>query len=541
MTASAGPAAEGASALRPRVLVLGAGFLGLNVARELLRHGCEVIVVEAGARPGGVSQSRQLGGCTVDRFYHTILPSDGALLDLVDELGLAASLSWRRTKSGFFQDGRLHSVSSPLELLTFPVLTLPERLRLGYAVWRAQRLPDYHRLERETCAAWLTRTCGRSVYEKFWSPLLRAKLGAAAPEVSATFIWATIHRLQAGTRGGARLARDLAPGMMGYLRGGYQALIDALVRDVVACGGRIETGRTVTCIAREGGVWVVGTDRGPKLGAPTSPPTASDRGARVIPPLTRVRDGGPSALFPPGAASDGVGRAFQAEHVVATLPPSVLATALRQGGCLPGRGEAKEHVERGAPDADARTRGADPEGIGAEVRGLGVVCELLLLDRPLTGFYITNLGDPELPFTGVIESTHLAPPGEFGDGSLVYLPRYLAPGDPWAALDDAEVSARFRSALRRVFPQFQDSWVRASAVERAPFVQPIHTCDYRARMPASQPLPGLWIASSAQVHPWPVHNDQILRRAQEVAAELSATLALRGPLESERPVGPDRR
>ncbi|MEZ4647927.1 MAG: NAD(P)/FAD-dependent oxidoreductase [Candidatus Eisenbacteria bacterium] len=435
--------------------MLGGGFLGLNLARELLGHGYDVTVFEAGDRPGGVSVSRDLGGRTVDRFYHTILPTDSALLRLVDELGLGPRLAWRRTRSGFFQDGRLHSVSTPLELLRFPVLTLRERVRLGLAVFRAQRQRDWAAIESETCESWLTRICGRSIYEKMWAPLLRAKLGDAAPRVSATFIWATIHRLQAGTRDDSGLTKDLAAGMMGYLSGGYQGLIDALAEDVGRRGGGIRTAAPVTSLRSvAGGGWQVG-----------------------------VGESAPDV--------------HEFDIVVSTLPPKVLA--------------------RVAHD-EALT------GVGEEVEGLGVVCEILLLDRPLTGFYILNLGDPQLPFTGIIESTHLAPPGEFGEASIVYLPRYLAPGDPWAELPDGEVSRRFRESLRAVFPAFDESWILAGAIERAPFVQPIHTVDYRAKMPQTRPASGLWIASSAQVHPWPVHNDQILRRAQAVAREMVESL-----------------
>ncbi|MCA9758175.1 MAG: FAD-dependent oxidoreductase [Candidatus Eisenbacteria bacterium] len=471
---------------RPRVAVLGGGFLGLNVARELLGHGYEVTVLEAGTRPGGVSVSRELGGRTVDRFYHTILPTDSALLRLVDELGLGPKLAWRRTKSGFFQDGRIHSVSTPLELLRFPVLSFPERVRLGLAVFRAQRLRDWRSIEGETCESWLTRICGRSIYEKMWAPLLRAKLGDAAPRVSATFIWATIHRLQAGTRDDSGLAKDLSPGMMGYLRGGYQGLIDALVADVERRGGVVRTNATITSLDSEA---TLGTDAFP--GA---------RGAQR--PDSVTHDGGPPQR---GAAGPwrieivgSTNASLEFDVVVSTLPPKVLAR-LAQGGTL--------------------------RGLGGDVEGLGVVCEILLLDRPLTEFYILNLGDPALPFTGIIESTHLAPDGEFGGASVVYLPRYLAPGDVWAEFGDDEVSLRFRQSLRTVFPEFDDAWILESAVERAPFVQPIHTTDYRERMPETCPAPGLWVASSAQVHPWPVHNDQILRRAQLVAGEIVASQA----------------
>ena len=49
---------------------------------------------------------------------------------------------------------------------------------------------------------WLTAWSGRRTFERFWLPLLRAKLGESYRESSAAFIWATIQRLYAARRTG---------------------------------------------------------------------------------------------------------------------------------------------------------------------------------------------------------------------------------------------------------------------------------------------------------------------------------------------------
>jgi len=434
----------------PSVAVLGGGFLGLNVARELARKNWECTLYDSASTPGGVSSSFSLGGQTIDRFYHTILPSDTALLGLIGEVGLAESLAWRETRTGFYQSGRMHSVSTVPEFLRFPVLTVSERVRLGWAIFRAQQLSSWESLQDQTCEEWLTEICGRSVYEKLWAPLLRCKLGDAAPRVSATFIWATINRLQAAKGGRAIPNRD----RMGYLCGGYQVLIDALVTDLQSLKTEFALGNAVTSVRRlPSGRWRI------------------EAGARFS----------------------------EVDHVVSTLPPKVLA---------------------GIVDDDE----AETESLRS-IEGLGVIVEVLLLEKSLSPFYILNLGDGTLPFTGIIESSNLAPENEFGGRSLVYLPRYLAPGDPWSSKSDDEVRAEFREGLRRVLPEFQESWIHDTSIQRSPFVQPLHTCDYPEKIPPKRLTQGLWVASSTQVHPWPVHNDQILRRALAVVGEMSREAA----------------
>ena len=59
----------------------------------------------------------------------------------------------------------------------------------------------------------------------------------------------------------------------------------------------------------------------------------------------------------------------------------------------------------------------------------GIVCPSLLLRKPLSPYYVTNITDRWVPFTGVIEMTALVDRERFGGLSLVYLPCYLAQDD----------------------------------------------------------------------------------------------------------------
>lgn len=422
--------------------------MGLSVAWYLARAGRSVTLYEASGEPGGVSASFELGGVTVDRFYHTILPADTALLRLIEDVGASDRMSWRAVRTGFHQAGRLHSVSTPLELLRFPVLSFPERVRLGLMAFRAQRNTDWLGLRHLTCEEWLTREVGAGVYRKLWRPLLKAKLGSAAPRVSASFLWGTLNRLQSD-RKDQPLKRD---DRMGFLGGGYQSLLSALIARLLAMGVDIRTNASVTSVRRDGGGWIVNASGEERYGA-----------------------------------------------LVSTLPQPILEGILLAGGEPP-----------------------DPEASRRSIDYLGVVVEVLLLSRTLSPFYILNLGDDDLALTGVIETTNLAPEGYFDGRALVYLPRYVTSDDAFAALSDDDIRSRFHADLRRLFPDFSEREVLASSIQRARFVQPIHTTDYLERQPAVEPRPGLWVASSAQVYPWPLNNDRILRQAGEVAGQLLA-------------------
>ena len=206
----------------PNVAVVGGGMLGLTLALRLRQRGHDVVVLEASAGVGGLAAPQRLGEVTWDRFYHVTLMSDASLLELLSELGLSTQLRWGVTRTGFYGDGHFASLSSSLDFLRFPYISLADKARLAATILYASRLDDGAPLERLTAVEWLTRWSGTRVVERIWLPLLRSKLGARAESVSAAFIWAIIRRMYAARRSG--LKRE----MFGYVDGGYDRVLRVL-------------------------------------------------------------------------------------------------------------------------------------------------------------------------------------------------------------------------------------------------------------------------------------------------------------------------
>ncbi len=202
--------------------VVGGGMLGLGLALRLLEQGHRVTVIEGGPAIGGLTRADQFGGVSWDRFYHVTLLSDSHLRALLDDIGLSDRLQWRTTRTGFFTDGRLISMSSALDFLRFPPLSLLSKIRLAWTILFASRITDPMPLEQISAVDWLTRLSGRATVDRIWRPLLRSKLGENYRAASAAFIWAIIARLYAARRAGLhrgalricrrRVRRDPGPG-----------------------------------------------------------------------------------------------------------------------------------------------------------------------------------------------------------------------------------------------------------------------------------------------------------------------------------------
>lgn len=219
-------------------------MLGLSLALRLSERGLGVTVLEGAATPGGLAAPRTLGSFTFDRFYHVILESDTQLLGLLRTLDLSDRIRWGTTRTGFFTDGRFHSMSTSLEFLRFPPLGLVDKARLALTILRASRIRDGLPLESETVESWLRRWSGRHTFERIWLPLLEAKLGANWRKVSAAFIWAIIARMYAARRSGMKRER------FGYLDGGYDTAIRALRATLAARDVTVRTGAGVTQVKR---------------------------------------------------------------------------------------------------------------------------------------------------------------------------------------------------------------------------------------------------------------------------------------------------
>jgi protoporphyrinogen oxidase len=152
----------------------------------------------------------------------------------------------------------------------------------------------------------------------------------------------------------------------------------------------------------------------------------------------------------------------------------------------------------------------------------GVICPSLLLARPLADYYVTNITDTGIPFTGVIEMTALVDPAAFGGRSLVYLPRYLAQDDPtWKRTDD-DLVAETVATLARMYPHFRQSDVLASRVARVREVHALSTIDYTRSLlpPLETSIDRVFVVNSAQIAQGTLNVNETLALASRQAEAL---------------------
>jgi len=153
---------------------------------------------------------------------------------------------------------------------------------------------------------------------------------------------------------------------------------------------------------------------------------------------------------------------------------------------------------------------------------LGVVCASVVLKKPLAGFYVTNIVDPSVPFTGVIEMTALVDREELRGQTLVYLPKYVDPADPLLSESDSAIEARFTAQLLRMYPGYitRDD-ITAFRVARARYVAALPTLNYSELVPSVRTsVPGLYVVNSSQIVNGTLNVNETVQLANQAAASL---------------------
>jgi protoporphyrinogen oxidase len=429
-----------------RIAVIGGGILGMTMALRLAQQGRQVSLYEASDRFGGLADAWELGDIQWDRHYHVTLLSDLKLRGLLQELDLDRHMEWVETKTGFFTDGKLFSVSNTVEFLKFPVLGLIDKLRLGYSIFYASKVTNWRRLEKLTAVKWLEGIAGKKAFAKVWMPLLRSKLGDNYGKASASFIWAIIARMYAARRSG------LKKEMFGYLPGGYDRMLQRFEEVLRQNGVELHLNHAVELVEAQ-------------------------------------PEGGVSVKFSNGSRT-------MVDQTVLTIA-SPLATKVCPGLAA---------WERDRHNA---------------IEYQGIVCASVLLKKAISPFYVTNITDTWVPFTGVIEMTALVNRSEFGGRHLVYLPKYVPVNDPIFQESDEVIKDRFLGALVQMYPHFSREDVLTFKLSRVRQVFAVTGLNYSENLPPMQTtIPGVHIINSAHIHNGTLNVNESIILAENAAQAL---------------------
>lgn len=403
--------------------VVGGGIAGLATAYRLQQHGHDVQVFEASDQIGGLAAVYETAGDSVEKFYHHLSASEETIVELIEELGLGDDLMWPIGKNAYYMEGTVYPLDKPWEIAAYPYMSTYDKFRLTMLTQEIDvrggvpKFDTYENLEDfedVPIKDFLVEHTTRGVYENFFEPLLDAKFGSRKDDVSAAWLLGRIK---------FRGERDLLRGEpLGYLRGGFGQLLDALVEEV----GR----ENITTNAR---VEEVGIEDGAvrEMTVAVEEPAADDAKARAE--TEAEADGGVTTET---HAVDGT--------VVAAMPNVLEALT----------------------------------GYECDIDFQGAVCALVTMEEQLTDTYWLNIGH-DAPFGALVEHTNYIPPENYGGDHLLYIASYIQDyeEDLWQ-MDDEEVEELWLDHVEEMFPDWDRSQVTEFRLAKNPRAAPIYERGY---------------------------------------------------------------
>lgn len=239
-----------------KIGIIGAGYTGLTIAKELVEKGQDVTIFEKQPYVGGMVNTIEIFNTRLEKYYRHIFKSDKEAIKLIKEMGLESELIWPATKMGYLSNKKPYLFGTPISLLKFKPLNLIQKLRFGFNVIHIKLINDYKKLEKVTAEKWLKDRIGDKVYSQVWEPLLISKFGEEKDQISMAWLWGKIKlRSTSSTPEGEQL---------GYIKGSYQKLTDKLYEYLLNKNVNIKLETSVKEITKENDKYIVKYTRNEK-------------------------------------------------------------------------------------------------------------------------------------------------------------------------------------------------------------------------------------------------------------------------------------
>jgi protoporphyrinogen oxidase len=173
---------------------------------------------------------------------------------------------------------------------------------------------------------------------------------------------------------------------------------------------------------------------------------------------------------------------------------------------------------------DPRLVQVPPQG---DIEYLGVICMALVTRKPVVPYYILNIADESIPFTGIIGMSSLVAAEETAGLNLTYLPKYVLSDDTKLRLPDDELKLEFMQGFQRMFPKFDRQDIVAIHINRAFKVQPLQVLDYSTRVQAPRTSHrDFYVVNTAQFVNNTLNNNEVIRNVNAFMEHFGAEFAL---------------
>ncbi len=150
-----------------------------------------------------------------------------------------------------------------------------------------------------------------------------------------------------------------------------------------------------------------------------------------------------------------------------------------------------------------------------KIEYLGVVCLVMVTKREVSPYYVLNIADDTIPFTGVIGMSSLVNT-KYTDGKyLTYFPKYVKSSSPLINREDEQILSDFMEGFYKLYPGFDSGDIISTHIHRAKRVQPIQLLNYSQSIPAVNTLhPNFYMLNTSQFVNDTLNNNSVAKHVE---------------------------
>ena len=141
----------------------------------------------------------------------------------------------------------------------------------------------------------------------------------------------------------------------------------------------------------------------------------------------------------------------------------------------------------------------------------GVICLALVTKKPLTPYYVLNIGEVNSPFTGVIGISSLVDKDETAGEYITYFPKYIPADHQYWNMSDEAIEEIFMAGVRDLYPELESADLVSAHVNRAFKVQPLQVLNYSKMIPKiNTKHPDFFVLNTSQFVNESVNNNTVV-------------------------------
>lgn len=133
---------------------------------------------------------------------------------------------------------------------------------------------------------------------------------------------------------------------------------------------------------------------------------------------------------------------------------------------------------------------------------IGAVVMVFTSDQKISPFYWHNINDPKIPFLVLLSNTVLTGADVYDGKNVYYVGFYAGHEHAYFSQSEDSILSEWEQGIKRMFPEFDPSQIRAKALFKFANAQHIVDLGYEDKIPGHESVvPGVYLANYSQIYP----------------------------------------